>query len=441
MRGLRRRRNRLGRLVPGLSLAAASGALVGAPRLAQAGDPYAISPSLSFQVAFGRQTEVGVALEVAGSYLFDSGGCTNVKVNGVGAYGQVGWLNRSGWRVGLGGQGFGELSHNQFLVGGQLGWVYHFGRGGTAPWHGVRFGVLPQLSSENLPLGLQLPVGLEVAPAAGTVEAQLALAVAAPPLAGLPFQCQVIIGRPLRQGGAQHLAEVRCVGESPVPVRGSLPAEIAAALTDAWLLDARAETSAISAFVALARDLSAAGAPAHLVAAALDAAEDEIDHAHRCAALAERYAGLRFQPVVAEIAPASDETSEERLARLAVESWLDGCLGEGAAAQSARRAAAGASDAWAQQAQAAIAEDEQRHADLGWAIVDWSLRAGGEAVREALRGAVSSTDESVSPRPERLGPAPTPLLPAHGRSNALDDARGAERLRVAARRRARALLG
>jgi hypothetical protein len=71
--------------------------------------------------------------------------------------------------------------------------------------------------------------------------------------------------------------------------------------------------------------------------------------------------------------------------RLAVESWLDGCLSEGRAAAQAERAAELATDPQARATMRTIACDELRHAELAWAILAWGLERGEERVHTAVR--------------------------------------------------------
>src|SRR6185369_673491 len=79
---------------------------------------------------------------------------------------------------------------------------------------------------------------------------------------------------------------------------------------------------------------------------------------------------------------------EDALARLAVESFQDGCLGEGVAAASARRSRGAVN--------AMIARDEQRHADLAWSVLAFCLAEGGPAVREVVAAEVRSSSPSAS---------------------------------------------
>ena len=59
--------------------------------------------------------------------------------------------------------------------------------------------------------------------------------------------------------------------------------------------------------------------------------------------------------------------------RLAAESWVDGCLGEGFASQKAWLGAQNTQYTFAHTTQKTIASDEQKHAQLAWNILSWVL--------------------------------------------------------------------
>ena len=99
--------------------------------------------------------------------------------------------------------------------------------------------------------------------------------------------------------------------------------------------------------------------------------------------------------------------------RLATESWLDGCLGEGIAAARAARAASLASDPAALRVQRTIASDEARHAgSSAGASCNGRLEVGGDEVRDAVRelrdvemGVPRTDGTRATERYGRLGPA------------------------------------
>jgi len=145
------------------------------------------------------------------------------------------------------------------------------------------------------------------------------------------------------------------------------------------------ECASVPAFLDLAEALLACGAPLHLVDQALDAACDEIVHARISAKLASRYLGEAVCPTLPSLSPRAPLSGTLGLVRLAVESWIDGCLGEGAAARQAARARKLAADPPARAALRCIEVDEARHAELGWHVLRWAIERGGADARDAVR--------------------------------------------------------
>jgi hypothetical protein len=146
----------------------------------------------------------------------------------------------------------------------------------------------------------------------------------------------------------------------------------------AWL-----EAASIPAFVYLARELDQHRAPRGLVRAALAAVQDEIRHARIMRQLAMRH-GARV-PKVTVPAPRV-RTLEE----LAIENVVEGCVRETWGAVIAGWQAHRAADAELRAIYRAIAEDEARHAALGWAIDEWArtrLPAAAHARIDARRDA------------------------------------------------------
>jgi hypothetical protein len=188
-------------------------------------------------------------------------------------------------------------------------------------------------------------------------------------------------GRPLRRYGVPVLPLVRRVGRGEKklaldPRVSGLTPRTRRALARAWKEDARYEAASVPAFEHLARDLEVAGAPMHLRAWARRAEAEEIGHARVCFALASSYAGCALAEASPSFAPAWGRRAETRpalLARLAIDSLVDGCVGEGAAAQSAALGAERATDPIVRSALQRIAREEATHAELAWAIVGWVL--------------------------------------------------------------------
>jgi hypothetical protein len=198
-----------------------------------------------------------------------------------------------------------------------------------------------------------------------------------------------IAGRPLRTASGLARIDARAREIDDGSRKSATPRrDLLERAGRAWERDAQYECASIPAFLQLAAELLANGAPDDLVDRALSAAEDEMRHAVICARMASRYLGTRVWPAL----PATyDEANIEGratrspdLAQLAIESWLDGCLSEGAAAARAARASHFAVDTAAKNAQARIASDEARHAELGWSILRWAVAEGGSDVRDAI---------------------------------------------------------
>lgn len=186
-------------------------------------------------------------------------------------------------------------------------------------------------------------------------------------------------GRPFRAGGKERSTPI-ARGDAwssggPTPSVEGLDATTRAELAERWLADAALEHASIAAFSSLALDLVALGAPPDLVRRAHEAAIDEIGHAQTCFAIASAYAGYEITaaafPEVVE--PRPRETRAELLRRVAVESAVDGWIGEGSAAADAKAMAARSEDPVIATALERIAREEARHAALGRDVVSFCL--------------------------------------------------------------------
>jgi hypothetical protein len=166
-------------------------------------------------------------------------------------------------------------------------------------------------------------------------------------------------------------------------------------LASGWSADAQAEHAAIASFARFVLELMSVGAPPHLLAGAARAAEDEVAHARACLAMAQRH-GLRveFEPL-----PAAAPRDVD-LCGLAVDTLIEGVLGETNAALLAammveRTASEEVRAVWEK-----IAEDEARHAALAWSTLEWATSHGGAPVREALRAAARTITPALVDVPE-----------------------------------------
>ncbi len=177
-----------------------------------------------------------------------------------------------------------------------------------------------------------------------------------------------------------------------------LDASTRAELARLWIVDAELEHASVAAFSSLSLGLMANGAPPDLVAGCHAAALDEIRHAAQCYELASTYAGVRLS---AGPLPASFEITTD-LVRLVVDTFRDGCIGETVAAVVARRAAQACDMSAPRSMLASIADDEERHAELGWRILRWAITRPG--CREAISTELGRLRATPSPRRVKDGP-------------------------------------
>ena len=200
----------------------------------------------------------------------------------------------------------------------------------------------------------------------------------------------------------------RAVQLAPTMVETSLAATLAAH----WTRIGQLEHASVAAFAQFALQLLAVGAPPTLVLAAQQALADELEHARLAFGLASLYAGTGVGPgplVIAGLDAGVD------LATLVDAVIREACLGETLAAFEAREAAAQAEDPGVRAALREIAEDEARHAELGWRFVQWALAdAGADAwarARATFAAAVAEARLGVARDALDVG---TPELRAHG---------------------------
>jgi len=194
------------------------------------------------------------------------------------------------------------------------------------------------------------------------------------------------------------------------------------AVRDHFASSAQFELSSVWTFLRLAEELAAVGAPAALIAAALDAADDEVRHAELCAAAAGG-AELSRLPMSAA-RPRFTARSPEALAILAAEAWCEGCLNEGAAAEEARLVAAETTGA-TRSMLASIARDEAGHAELSWAVLAWLFEVAPGVARAAIAqvpGLPATSIERDDPALARRG-VPSSQIAAAARATAATSAR------------------
>jgi hypothetical protein len=221
-------------------------------------------------------------------------------------------------------------------------------------------------------------------------------------------------GRPLRVAGKSRVAGV--IANAAWIARGSpdpsgLSRSTRARLASAWLRDARAEHASVAAFSRLALNLIALGAPPRLIARAHRAALEEIEHARLCFALASAYGGCSLGP--AALHDATRAIEPPTLARLACDSFAEGCWAEGAGVARARAALCLAKNGAVRAALRKIVTDEARHTRLAWDVVRFALENGGAGVEQALAATIAEHAADDYGRVASADPVAQALL-AHG---------------------------
>ncbi len=183
------------------------------------------------------------------------------------------------------------------------------------------------------------------------------------------------------------------------------------------------EKEAVYAFIQLAGELEALGAPASLVTRCLEAAAEEVEHAQQTGALAIQFGGS-LAPV-----PPATTSSTRTLFELALHNVSEGCV---------RESFAGIEAIWqAERAEPAtrptlrqIAREECGHAALSWDIHTWacSLLTQDEvlALEAARQDAIATLQADLQARAARPWPpelglpdAPTSLALLQGMNQAL----------------------
>lgn len=185
-----------------------------------------------------------------------------------------------------------------------------------------------------------------------------------------PSTCAVQFRGDTVEASASYWQEISgpgCAAEGRRPAGLVTPRGIEATTrAGAWLAQAAwLEAASIPAFVYLARELDAFGAPRGLARAALAAVRDEIRHARIMNTLAARFGG---RPPVADVALPAPRTIED----LAIENAIEGCVRETWGAIVAMWQAERAQDRELREAFREISVDEARHAALAWAVDRWA---------------------------------------------------------------------
>lgn len=251
-------------------------------------------------------------------------------------------------------------------------------------------------------------------------------------------------GRPLLDGEDMVVAELRAgsswsceASEVAAPAErpdSALPAALRARLGELWVQDALMEHAAIGAFERATLELMAMAAPPTLLAEIQAAAADEVEHATRCFGLAARFSGQQrepgplasLEPRVRGLAGYEDQPDAPEVGRdwerLALDTFVEGCVGETIAALIAQRSQRHCQDPATLATQTAIADDEGRHAGLAWRTIRWILATSGShraavlaALEQQAEAMADAAREACTPDALPAADPDAPLLARYGR--------------------------
>lgn len=218
-------------------------------------------------------------------------------------------------------------------------------------------------------------------------------------------RCAVVVGRPLRTDASENrpalASSEECASKCPV--------------ARAWLNQAKGELESVPAFVNLAIQLLYVGAPDDLVERALSAAEEEMEHARLCVKLAREADSMLEIPFLQPDWSRAPLPGEEGIERLAVESWLDGIVNEGASALASE---AGLRTLWNSDTPhrrplERLAREERGHLKLASDILTYAVSQSSRARASVEALGTGLPEEAFYAPPEELaGFAPAEVVPA-----------------------------
>ncbi len=163
---------------------------------------------------------------------------------------------------------------------------------------------------------------------------------------------------------------------------------------------ARLEAASVPAFLDLAFELRAHGAPDELARACERAAADEIAHARLMTSLARRHGA---EPLWAHVGP----RRERDLEAMALENAIEGCVHEAFGASLLAYQARHADDPMLRAALASVAIDEARHARLSTRIHAWAVAKLDAPRRRRLAEAQNETRSALARANEAEPPTET----------------------------------
>ncbi len=202
------------------------------------------------------------------------------------------------------------------------------------------------------------------------------------------------------------------IGRRPDGLRAVEPAGSFATLGAHFAEIAELEAASVVAFVELAFELEAHGAPAQLIQAAQRAALDEVEHTAVMHRLAHACGYTPTWPT-ATLAPPRELGAVLRTNR------IEGMVGESYGAAVAGTQARRAASPLVRRVMRGIARDEGRHARLARAVHDWGAPKLGRSVRAQLEDEGGAARERLAAGLEREPPSPELGMPSASEAQAM----------------------
>jgi hypothetical protein len=212
-----------------------------------------------------------------------------------------------------------------------------------------------------------------------------------------------VCGRPLLVEGQARTSPTKsrrdwARGGARPDVNGLDPA-LREALAAHWRGMAALEHASVASFARFTLQLLALGAPPDLLADAQRAAADEVEHARAAYAIASAYAGRALGPAALDLGGVPIAVELREVLRGLIE---EACVGETLGVAEAVTVAEAVADPVLREVHARIAEEELRHAALGWRALQWALsQADAETrrfVAEVFERATAAATRAPEPR-------------------------------------------
>ncbi len=413
---------------PWMSALAVGGGVFLAPEAAHADEMHnGFSLGLTMSFSMGARPAFGIGPDLRYSLFYrptfdpaNPNGYTTSDYFSAGVFFQPTYLLGGAWRI-AGGIHGGRLIEKFFMPDLEVGISYRTQIDPTTPGgYGLHLGVVPILTFLDMFPAEHGPAFRGVIALSPEVKSEFIIGhdIRSPGACFFTECITAIDGRPLRPTADCAPVRAPLLARASRRTSSNLAQRVGSnrrsRLAAHFGRDASTECASIPAFLALARDLARAGAPAALVAQAQQSAREEATHTRLCAQLAGEFGGVDLQALVPPVPTLFDPDEPSLLKRLAVESFWDGCVGEGAAAAGAQRRRETTMLTSVADALAIIARDEKTHADLSAQIVAFCIDRGGSSVRNALH---ESFEQRMRAEEEALAAGPV-----HDAEESLEDA-------------------